>query len=240
MEGNMDKEMTRPVPRADGGAQAGTRQRLIEAGVRLFGLHGFEATATRALAVEAGVNLGAIPYHFGGKEGLYHAVAGHIVDVMLAQVGPSVAGTLAVCQDPAARREDVLAALRTTVRGMVRIMLATPEARSFSQIVLQEQIAPTSAFPIFHERFLKRVHAMWCALLARLTGLAPDSPELVLRAFSVMGQLVVFRVAMASAVRRLDCESLGDAHLECIARIVCDQVEAITESCSPVCTEAKP
>jgi AcrR family transcriptional regulator len=239
MNEHMDKDMTASGPRgAAPAARAGTRERLIGAGVRLFGLHGFEATSTRALATEAGANLGAIPYHFGGKEGLYHAVAGHIVDVMLAQVGPSMAGALAVCQDPAARREDVLAALRTTVRGMVRIMLATPEARSFSQIVLQEQIAPTSAFPIFYERFLKRVHGMWCVLLARLTGLDPASTELTLRAFATMGQLVIFRMAMASALRRLDCDRLDDAHLECIARIVCDQVEAMTESCSPVCTEA--
>lgn len=224
---------------AQAAPEAGTRQRLIEAGVRLFGLHGFEATSTRALAAEAGVNLGAIPYHFGGKEGLYHAVARHIVDVMLGQVGPGVGRVLAVCHDPGAGREAVLEALRTMVRDMARVMLGTSEARCFSQIVLQEQIAPTSAFPIFYEGFLMRVHAVWCVLLARLTGLAPDSTELALRAFATMGQLVIFRMAMASALRRLDCDKLGAGHLECIARIVCDQVEALADTCAPVCTEDK-
>ena len=54
-----------------------TQRRLIEAGMLLFGLHGLEATSTRALAMEAGVNLAAIPYHFGGKKGLYLAVLEH-------------------------------------------------------------------------------------------------------------------------------------------------------------------
>ena len=57
-----------------------TRQKLIEAGVEIFGRYNFEATTTRMLADRAGVNLAAIPYHFKSKEGLYHAVVRHIVE----------------------------------------------------------------------------------------------------------------------------------------------------------------
>lgn len=56
-----------------------TRLRLIQTGMHLFGLKGFDGTRTRELATKAGVNQASIPYHFGGKEGLYLAVAHYVV-----------------------------------------------------------------------------------------------------------------------------------------------------------------
>lgn len=47
--------------------------RLLDAAERLFGELGFEGVGMRSLAEEAGVNLGAATYHFGGKQGLYEA-----------------------------------------------------------------------------------------------------------------------------------------------------------------------
>jgi AcrR family transcriptional regulator len=38
---------------------------------RLFALNGYNATSTRDIVSEAGVNISAIAYHFGGKEGLF-------------------------------------------------------------------------------------------------------------------------------------------------------------------------
>jgi AcrR family transcriptional regulator len=57
--------------RADG---IDARQRLLAAGLTLFAEHGFEKTSVRALVQAAQVNLGAVSYYFGDKEGLYRAV----------------------------------------------------------------------------------------------------------------------------------------------------------------------
>ena len=46
------------------------RQRLLEAGERLFAEHGWHAVGIRAIAAEAGVSLAALNYHFGDKERL--------------------------------------------------------------------------------------------------------------------------------------------------------------------------
>ena len=56
-----------------------TRDALIGAGLELFGENGFNATTTRMVASRAGANIAAIPYYFGGKKGLYHAVVEHIM-----------------------------------------------------------------------------------------------------------------------------------------------------------------
>lgn len=49
------------------------RERLLQAGLRLFAHQGFAKTSTRELAESAGVNVAAISYYFGDKAGLYRA-----------------------------------------------------------------------------------------------------------------------------------------------------------------------
>lgn len=51
-----------------------TRRRILEAALEIFAAQGYEGASTRALAERAGVNLPAIQYYFGSKEGLYLAV----------------------------------------------------------------------------------------------------------------------------------------------------------------------
>jgi len=215
--------------------EGATRDKLLEAGARLFGLHGFEATSTRDLAAAAGANLGSIRYHFGGKEGLYRAVLERCVEIKIGEIGPGLDRVNEVCADPAAGRAELFLALRSLVRTMVAVMLGNPDSRDFSQIMMQEQIAPTASFDILYLGFFRKVQAAWAALLARLTGLTPENPELHLRALSLMGQFMVFRVGMTATLRRLGCDRLSDATLECIVRFGVQQTEAIVAGFSPVC-----
>jgi len=50
------------------------RERLLEAARQLFARDGFDAASVRDITARARANLGAITYHFGTKEALYHAV----------------------------------------------------------------------------------------------------------------------------------------------------------------------
>ncbi len=48
-----------------------TRIRILEAAAAIFAKHGFAATTIRHICSKAQVNLAAVNYHFGSKEGLY-------------------------------------------------------------------------------------------------------------------------------------------------------------------------
>ena len=51
-----------------------TKEKLLDAGEKLFALKGLTGVSIRELSQEAGANSALISYHFGSKEGLYAAV----------------------------------------------------------------------------------------------------------------------------------------------------------------------
>ena len=122
-----------------------TRQRLIEAGLLLFGRHGLEATTTRSLAKEAQANLAAIPYHFGGKEGLYKAVWDYAVDHAIEK---SADVDLSTDQDREwlyhYLRVCVLSVFDTGISSLLRRLIANEinDPSPISGEVLSEHLAP--------------------------------------------------------------------------------------------------
>jgi AcrR family transcriptional regulator len=61
--------MTRPFA-----SPSDTRVRILDVAERLFVKHGYDGTSLRSITSDAGVNLAAVNYHFGGKEALMEAV----------------------------------------------------------------------------------------------------------------------------------------------------------------------
>ena len=52
----------------------GTAESLLHAAQELFAERGYDGASIRAITARAGANLGAVTYHFGSKEALYHGV----------------------------------------------------------------------------------------------------------------------------------------------------------------------
>ena len=53
-----------------------TRQRLLDAGARLFAEHGYKGVSVRELSAAATANVAAVSYHFGSKDALIAEVYG--------------------------------------------------------------------------------------------------------------------------------------------------------------------
>lgn len=65
----MEEAGVAPEPRGEA-----TRQRILDAAVRLFSKHGINGVSLRAITAEASANSAAANYHFGSKKGLLDAV----------------------------------------------------------------------------------------------------------------------------------------------------------------------
>ncbi len=70
------------MPRAAPSTHLATRERLLAAAERAFLDHGYDGTSSRMVTAAARANLAAVNYHFGGKEGLFHAMLARRLDAL--------------------------------------------------------------------------------------------------------------------------------------------------------------
>ncbi len=95
-----------------------TRRRLLQAALKCFARHGFDAVSLRTIADEAGVNHQLISHHFGSKQDLWNAA----LDARLEEFRKfhETLGAASQLSDP---REK----FRSWVKAIVEFTIASPE-----------------------------------------------------------------------------------------------------------------
>ena len=211
----------------DRGAE--TRAELVEAALDVFGRLGFEGASTRAIAKAAGANLAAIVYHFGGKEALYLAVAEHVADSIAARIGPTIATAAnpTATADPAAAR----AALGVLIDTFIEVILGVADAERWARFLVREQMQPTAAFDVIY-RFMNGAAETATRLVATILG-ERESDDVKLRVITLIGQILVFRVAQTLVLRRMGWRGIGDRQRRHIKRIVGENLAAILKGSTP-------
>jgi TetR/AcrR family transcriptional regulator, regulator of cefoperazone and chloramphenicol sensitivity len=199
--------------------------RLIEVGIDQFGQAGMSAVGTRAIAEAAGLQMSAITYHFGGKEGLYRACAEHIAAQMGERLAPVLARAGTDPGDAAGARSAILALLG----GLVSVMMQD-EVAPIARFVVREQMSPTPAFDILYDRAMRRVIDPMVVLLNRVAGGRLTPEELRVRSLALLGQVFAFRFARAALMRTTGWESVGAVETEAVRAAVLAHSDAILRS----------
>jgi AcrR family transcriptional regulator len=183
-----------------------TRAALVGAALRLFGRQGFDGTSTREIAAAANANIGSIAYHFGGKEGLRAAAADYIVETVggvAAQALGKQEATGAV--NPAEAEAQLVKVLET----MVSFLVARPEAGEIALFVLRELSQPTAALDRIYAGVFEPTHRRLCGLWETATGEPAESEATKLTIFTLIGQVVYFRIAREAVLRRMGWADIG-------------------------------
>jgi len=215
------------VPKASNDRSEVTRQRLIEAGMDLFARVGYEATTTRALADAAGTNLAAIPYHFGGKDGLYLAVAAAVNDVLHAEMDPFLNDVQKEIDGGVGSPHQAMALIERLIGDYAHVMLQRLEAEKPIRFMLREKMEPNVSFSIIQQGPDARLREMLEQLLTFVMGRTADDIRVRLFAIQLMSMAVVFRAARASALTEYGWEVINvDAYNE-IRAVVMDGVRIL-------------
>ncbi|MDX1804117.1 MAG: CerR family C-terminal domain-containing protein [Alcanivorax sp.] len=197
-----------------------TRERLLEAGLSLFGKQGFDSVSTRSLAEAADANQAAIPYHFQSKEGLYHAVARRVVTLIRADMEPVVEAVLerhrGGVSDLALAREDVV----TLILSLLRRILSHSHRCDISAFIVREQMHPTAAMDILYEGLLQPLHQALATLVGPLRGKAEDDPDIIIEVLALFGEAIVFGVHRTTLRRRLGVTELDADHLQRVNEVL--------------------
>src|SRR6202008_1747229 len=203
------------------------KQRLIKAGLEIFGTFNLEGATTRQLAERAGVNQAAIPYYFGGKEGLYLATVEHFFSVHAPKVGSVVAEIESRLAAKNVDREEALKLLKTLLETMLEVLLRQQTNRSFGRIIIREQMQPTKAFDLIYERVIRNVHETISILLAILLGREPDDRSVIFRAQMSVGQILVFLSGRETIRRRLNLTGYTDEEFAEIKAALHEQLDLL-------------
>jgi AcrR family transcriptional regulator len=203
-----------------------TRAALVRAALKLFGRQGFDGTSTRQIAALAKANIGSIAYHFGGKEGLRAACANYIVEMIGGIAGAALADIPGEMNGAEAARTR----LNTVVEAMVGFIVARPEAGEVVQFVLRELSQPSEALDIIYAGVFEPVHQRLCRIWAEATGEDAQSDRTRITVFTLIGQVVYFRIAGAAVMRRMGWDRVGPAETGAIVSVVKSNIEAIIDA----------
>lgn len=180
---------------------------LVHAALKLFGRQGFDGTSTREVAAEAKANIGSIAYHFGGKEGLRAAAADFIVETIQGIAGQALGASQAVAPaTPEAARAQLFAALER----MVGFVVASPQAGEIVQFVLRELSHPTAALDRIYAGVFEPTHRRLCQIWEQATGEPAESEATKLTVFTVIGQVIYFRIGREAVMRRMGWREIGN------------------------------
>lgn len=220
----MGKETTAKKPRREASQVDQTRTALVHAALKLFGRQGFDGTSTREIAAEAKANIGSIAYHFGSKEGLRAAAADFIVETIQGIAGQALgAPQAAAASNPAAARAQLFAALER----MVGFVVASPQAGEIVQFVLRELSHPTAALDRIYAGVFEPTHRRLCQIWEQATGEPAESEKTKLTVFTVIGQVIYFRIGREAVMRRMGWREIGDNEAAKVVAVATDNLRAM-------------
>ncbi|KQZ12736.1 TetR family transcriptional regulator [Mesorhizobium sp. Root554] len=224
----MIKQIGKRPPRREASASPAeqTRGALVRAALKLFGQQGFEGTSTREIAAAAKANIGSIAYHFGGKEGLRLAAADFIVDTIQA-VATQAMGAAGAFPEKNLTAEAAEAQLFAALDRMLAFIIARPEAGEIVQFILRELSHPTAALDRIYDGVFEPTHKRLCRVWEQATGEPAESDGAKLTVFTLIGQVVYFRIGREAVMRRMGWREIGDAEAQKVLAVTSDNLSAI-------------
>ncbi|WPA93751.1 CerR family C-terminal domain-containing protein [Providencia zhijiangensis] len=204
-----------------------TKEKLINEGIKQFALYGINGVRTRQLAESAGVNQSAIPYHMGGKMGVYAAVI-HKIAADLAQMSNVNVFDVQFEQLKAQASHEAIEAeslLRLLIKGL-GLALLSPGHEYYSILILREQLEPTENAEIIFKEFIEPFHSRLTSLVQFITN--EDRATAIISAHALIGQVLGFVIAKKSLLKRLNQENIDkdllDKILEQVSVFACNAI----------------
>ncbi|OPY76690.1 MAG: HTH-type transcriptional repressor KstR2 [Syntrophorhabdus sp. PtaU1.Bin058] len=191
-----------------GETPADTRKRILETAGEVFAMSGYRNTTIREICRSAGVNIAAVNYHFGNKEGLYLAVLKYRQEVAFRKY-PLDFGTAST--DPPEER------LRAFIRSFVTRILGEGEVSRFGRLMAREYIEPTNALDTVVEETIRPLFTRLSSIVRQLLGRKPKEETVRLCSASVVGQCLYFLYAAPVIKRLFQQPEFGPKEIEAIA-----------------------
>ena len=178
--------------------------------LKLFGSQGFGATSTREIAAsgQGQYRFDRLSFRRQGRAAC--ACADYIVETIQSIAGPALAEAATSTKDA----ESAQARLSVAIERMVSFLVASPEAGDIAQFVMRELSQPSAALDRIYAGVFEPTHRQLCQIWQQASGEDADSEAAKITVFTLVGQIVYFRIAREAVMRRLGWAGIGPKEAE--------------------------
>lgn len=191
-------------------AEAGVKQRILDAGLEEFSRMGLRGASVRTIGAEAGTTPAMINYYFGGKRGLYGQVVEQSQTRLMAHLAAALAGLA----------DKPIAELAASLTGAYFDFLG--QQRALQRLLLREVLDAAAGEALPTEAW----HHLG-PLLARLPALRGEAFEAAVSLFGAVAGYFIYAPVLARLTGEdpLAPENLAHrrAHLTALARRLFDE-----------------
>jgi AcrR family transcriptional regulator len=191
-----------------------------------FGAEGFKGATTRQIAEGAGVNLPALQYYFGGKEGLYLACGEEIVDRYSGRLLAPITEAWSALP-PRPSPEAARKALKAVLGALAEMLVGAREADQWTGFVLREMAEPGPAFDLLYERVWAPGVELVAMLLSRIRGEETPGEPTRIEAFLLVSSVTSFTIARPVALKYLGWTDASGDRLAAVLAALDAQVDRI-------------
>lgn len=187
------------------GVENNSKERLLQAAVKLFAQKGFEATSTREICKLAEVNLCMISYHFGGKQELYSAIIENLITRQTDYAKTFIDLNLDI---NALTKAEQIELLHKTLGKFIDFFYSNITS-DLVVFLIKEQQKPSfvGKSPAFE--FLKN-------LIAAVFNKKPDDKDIIFKTLFIISQINCSRVFPAFSLRPLGQEEFTETDIQLI------------------------
>lgn len=209
---------------------ASAKDRLLEVAIKDFATRCYDGASIRDITKKAKVNISAISYYFGDKNGLYQAV----LELMAKKIQNELLVTAKEANNALDNidlsDEEKRKLLHETFRKFIKFMLDEEISSYISRIFVREHMDPSVNFNKFYDKALSPLHDAITSFLAKSFKLPFPSEEATLCAHTLVGMILIFKTHREAALRRLGWKSYGEEEMEKITKVIIRHLDYIVKS----------
>ena len=189
-------------------ARSDSQRRIIEAAGQIFAHSGYRHATIRAICGQAGVNVAAVNYHFGGKRHLYVAVLKALRAKVWGEHPSDLRGYAELSPDER---------LHAFIRTLLSRILDEGEGTLFAKLMAQELIQPTDAFDQIIEEIINPTFAFLSATVRQLFKKPLSKEKAGLCCLSIVGQIFYFYMSKHVIRKLFDKEHFREREIDAVA-----------------------
>lgn len=182
--------------------------RILETAAEIFARLGFAATTIRQICGQAQVNLAAVNYHFGSKEGLYRET----IRYLRARAYERYPISYGLSADATPEEQ-----LRAFIRSFLLRTSFDEKNHDFGTIVMREMVEPTAALDMMLDEGIRSLFGQLVGVVQNLLPEEAEAETILASARSIISQCLFYLFSRSVISRMAPEEKFGLEDLDRIA-----------------------